>query len=101
MLTLTAPTSGALSGIAIYQDRACADHTLDNSLTGGGTQNIVGAIYFPQQIVDYSGGSPTGGAQCTQLIAWKINFSGGSTFQNNCTGTGTRSVSLTGGRLVE
>ena len=38
---------------------------------------------------------------CTQLIAWKINFTGGSTFQNNCTGTGTRSTSLTGGRLVE
>ena len=101
IVNLRAPTSGALSGIAIYQDRACADHTLDNSLSGGGTQNIVGAIYFPQQIVDYSGGSPTGGAQCTQLIAWKINFSGGSTFQNNCTGTGTRSTSLTGGRLVE
>ena len=101
IVNLTAPNSGALSGIALYQDRACADHTIDNSLTGGATQNIVGAIYFPQQIVDYSGGSPTGGAQCTQLIAWKINFSGGSTFQNNCNGTGTRSVSLTGGRLVE
>lgn len=101
VVTLTAPTSGSLSGIAVYQDRACSDHTLANSLTGGGTQNIVGAIYFPQQIVNYSGGSPTGGAQCTQLIAWQINFTGGSTFQNNCMGTGTRSVSLTGGRLVE
>ena len=101
VVTLQAPTSGALSGIALYQDRRCSDHSLSNSLTGGGTQNIVGAIYFPQQIVDYSGGSPTGGAQCTQLIAWKINFSGSSTFQNNCTGTGTRSTSLTGGRLVE
>jgi hypothetical protein len=101
IVSVTAPNSGALSGIAIYQDRTCADHSLDNSLNGGGTQNIIGAIYFPQQIVDYSGGSPTGGAQCTQLIAWKINFSGSSTFQNNCTGTGTRSTSLTGGRLVE
>ena len=55
----------------------------------------------PHQIVNYSGGSPTGGAQCTQLIAWMINFNGSSTFQNNCTGTGTRSTSLTGGRLVE
>ncbi len=101
VVTLTAPSAGPLSGIAVYQDRACTDHTEVNSLTGGATQNIVGAIYFPQQIVNYSGGSPTGGAQCTQLIAWKINFSGSSTFQNNCTGTGTRSTSLTGGRLVE
>jgi hypothetical protein len=101
IVNLTAPSSGALSGIAVYQDRACTDHTLTSSLTGGGTQNINGAIYFPQQTVNYAGGSPTGGAQCTQLIAWIVNFTGSSTFQNNCTGTGTRSVSLTGGRLVE
>jgi Flp pilus assembly protein TadG len=101
VLSITAPTSGALSGIAIYQDRACTDPSATNSLTGGGTQNIIGAIYFPGEAVIYSGGSPTGGAVCTQLIAWTIAFSGGSTFNNNCTGTGTRSVSLTGGRLVE
>jgi hypothetical protein len=101
MVSIKAPTSGPLSGIAIYQDRACTDSSASNSLTGGGTQNIVGAIYFPGEAVSYSGGSPTGGAQCTQLIAWTIAFSGGSTFTNNCAGTGTRSVSLTGGRLVE
>ncbi len=101
VVTLTAPSSGALSGIAIYQDRACTDTSASNSLTGGASQNIVGAIYFPGEPLSYSGGSPTGGAQCTQLIAWTIAFTGSSTFQNNCTGTGTRSVSLTGGRLVE
>ena len=100
-VTITAPTSGALSGIAIYQDRTCTDTSATNSLSGGGTQNIVGAIYFPGEAVSFSGGSPTGGAQCTQLIAWTIAFSGASTFNNTCTGTGTRSVSLTGGRLVE
>jgi hypothetical protein len=101
VLSITAPTAGQLSGIAIYQDRTCTDSSATNSLTGGATQNIVGAIYFPGEAVSYSGGSPTGGAVCTQLIAWNIDFSGGSTFNNNCTGTGTRSTSLTGGRLVE
>jgi hypothetical protein len=101
VVSITAPTSGALSGIAIYQDRACTDTTVTNSLSGGSTQNIVGAIYFPGEPISYSGGSPVGGAVCTQLIAWSISFSGSSTFNNTCTGTGTRSVSLTGGRLVE
>jgi Flp pilus assembly protein TadG len=100
-VSITAPTSGALSGIAMYQDRACVAYSSVNQLTGGATQNIVGAIYFPVQAVSYSGGSPTGGPQCTQLVAWTIAFVGGSTFNNNCTGTGTRSTSLTGGRLVE
>jgi hypothetical protein len=70
-------------------------------LNGGGTQNITGAIYFPQQIVNYAGNSPTGGPQCTQLIAWKINFTGTSNFQNNCTDVGVQKLSLTGGKLVE
>ena len=47
IVTLRAPTSGSLAGIAMYQDRRCSDHTLSSNLNGGGTQNITGAIYFP------------------------------------------------------
>ncbi len=100
-VSITAPSSGALSGIALYLDRACTDTSVTNSLSGGATQNITGAIYFPGEPVSFSGGSDTGGAVCTQLVAWSISFSGGSTFNSNCTGTGTRSVALTGGHLVE
>ncbi|HEX5452347.1 MAG TPA: pilus assembly protein TadG-related protein [Stellaceae bacterium] len=98
---LAAPSSGPLAGLALFQDRACTDTTASNSLTGGSTQNIVGAIYFPGEPVNYAGGSPVGGAQCTQLIAWTIDFTGSANFNNDCTGTGVRSTSLTGGRLVE
>jgi hypothetical protein len=101
IVSIAAPISGALSGIAIYMDRACTDTSASNLLNGGGSQNLVGAVYFPGEPVSYAGGSPTGGADCTQLIAWSIAFTGSSTFNNTCTGTGTRSVSLTGGRLVE
>ena len=98
---ITAPTSGALSGIALFQDRACTASNDNNTLSGGATQSITGAIYFPGESVTYSGGAPTGGAICTQLIANTITFSGSAIFNNNCAGTGTRSVALTGGRLVE
>ena len=101
VVSITAPTSGALSGIAIYQDRTCTDTSVTNSLSGGATQTIVGAIYFPGEPVSYSGGSATGGAVCTQLIAWKIDFVGGSTFNSDCEDAGTRLVSLTGSQLVE
>jgi len=76
-------------------------HQRQQLLTGGSTQNIVGAIYYPNEPISYSGGSPTAGAVCPQLIAYTIAFSGNSTFNNICSGTGVRSVSLTGGRLVE
>lgn len=101
VVALKAPSSGSLSGVAIYQDRRCSDHTLSNDLNGGGTQNITGAIYFPQQIVNYAGGASTGGAQCTQLIAWIINFTGNSTFNSTCSGIGVQKLALTGGRVVE
>jgi hypothetical protein len=99
-VSITAPTSGALAGVAFYQDRACTD-SKSNSIAGGATQNIVGAIYFPSQSVNDSGGSPIGGAQCTQLVALTITFTGGSIFNNNCAGVGTRRLTTTGGRLVE
>ena len=101
VVTLRAPNSGSMAGIAMYQDRRCGDHTLSSDLNGGGTQNITGAIYFPEQIVNYAGGAAVGGAQCTQLIAWKINFTGNSGFQNTCADTGVRKVSLNAGRVVE
>lgn len=100
-INLVAPTTGSLAGIAVYQDRRCSDHSLTSDFSGGSTMNITGAIYFPEQTLKFSGGTSTGGAQCTQLIAWKITFTGNAGFQNNCTGTGVRKLSLTGGRLVE
>ena len=100
-INLVAPTTGSLAGIAVYQDRQCNDHSLTSDFSGGSTMNITGAIYFPEQTLKYSGGTSTGGAQCTQLIAWTITFTGNAAFQNNCAAAGTRKLSVTGGQLVE
>jgi len=98
-LTITAPTSGAYSGIALFQDRiACAG--CSNKINGGSTSNITGAIYFPTNAVDYAGGASTGGAVCTQLIAYTITFKGNSTFNSNCNSAGTKTINFTNGTLV-
>jgi hypothetical protein len=105
-LTLTAPTSGTYKGVAMYQvGLTCNGNGNNNNgcnptLQGTGTQNITGAIYFPKSTISYSGGASTGGAQCTQLVADKINFTGGSTFNSNCTSAGTKTISYTNGSLV-
>jgi len=51
--------------------------------------------------VAYFGGTAGGGSQCNQLIASTIEFSGNSTFNNNCTGKGTKTISYTQGWLAE
>ena len=105
-VNLTAPTTGATAGIAIFQARtACSgngngNNGCANALQGGANQNITGAIYLPNNSVSYTAGSSTGGAQCTQLIANTITFSGQATFNNNCTSAGTKVISLTNGQLA-
>ncbi len=98
-LSITAPTSGATAGLAFFQDRN-APTSGTNSLTGGDTQTIVGAIYFPNQNVTYAGGS-TGGSTCTQLVAYTLKFSGNSTFNSNCGAAGTAAIGTTSNQLVE
>jgi Flp pilus assembly protein TadG len=103
-INLTAPTTGATAGIAVFQARtACTgngNNGCSSALQGGASQNITGAIYLPKNTINYSGGSSTGGAQCTQLIADKISFTGGAQFNSNCTSAGTKTISYTNGTLV-
>jgi hypothetical protein len=99
-LNITAPTSGSLSGIALFQDRVNCT-SCSNSLGGGSTQNITGAIYFPSNAISYHGGATTGGAICTQLIAYQLTFNGNSQFNSNCSSAGTTVINVTGSQLVE
>jgi hypothetical protein len=98
IVNLVAPTTGSTAGIALFQDRVTCS-SCSESIAGGSTQNITGAIYFPSNAVNYTGGSATG-SQCTQLIAYTITFTGGSTFNSGCSSAGTKLISYTNGTLV-
>lgn len=98
-VNLSAPTSGATSGLALFQDRS-APAGAENVFNGGSTQSITGAIYFPSQTVTFTGGSSVGGSGCTQLIASQVDFQGNSTLAANCAGTGVASI-MQPTRLVE
>ena len=98
-VTLSAPTTGSTAGLALFQDRVACGSCSDQ-ITGGSTMNITGAIYFPSNSVTFTGGTSTGGAQCTQLIASTITFTGNANFNSNCNSAGTKTISDTNGRLV-
>lgn len=103
-VNITAPTTGYYAGIAIYQDRRATDKVSDvNKINGNSSSKITGALYFPNQELQYNGTGNTTGS-CTLFVSRRIDFSGNSVtlnkFKNSseCTGTGIPSVQ--GGRLV-
>ena len=77
--TITAPTSGSMAGIAIYQDGTAATGTITNTLSGTSTVNFTGLLYFGHQNVVVSGSSENQQAAYTAMVAYTINYSGTST----------------------
>ena len=84
--TLSAPTSGTYAGILFFGDRS-ATSSSNNQITGNNGSMLTGVLYFPTQLLTYTGNS---GAltTCTQLIADMITFTGSTAVSNACSGTG-------------
>ena len=98
-VTLTAPNSGVTSGLAMMQDSRAP--TSGSITIAGGTKFVVtGALYFPSTIANFSNGS-TNSAACTQLVARRIVYLGGSRFGNNCAGVGVAGIGAKATNLAE
>src|SRR5213593_4671650 len=83
MGTLSAPTSGAMEGMLFFQDRSITSGPT-NSITGGSTLNLEGAVYFPTTPLTFTGGS-SGSTGCSILVASTISFTGPSSLSAGCT----------------
>lgn len=79
-VNIVAPSTGDYKGIAFYQDQR-AEYGDSNLFNGGADMHIKGAVYFPGQELDFSGGSDTVSG-CLQLVGKKVTFSGNA-FLNN------------------
>ena len=98
-ITLSAPTSGSTAGIVLFQDPNAPTSGSD-TFAGGAVVALTGAVYFPNQALYFSNGTSST-SSCTQLIAWRVNFSGGTTLSNTCSGTGTVAIGAAQSKLVE
>jgi hypothetical protein len=99
-MTLTAPTTGNTAGIAIFQDRnATTGNT--NTVYGINFDNITGAIYTPNQMLQFEGLSVMN-SQCMQLIGSTIRILGLAFINDQCEGTGVSPIGGNGAiTLVE
>ncbi len=100
---LTAPPSGDFAGILFYQDRrAPSASNLINNFNGGSTMNITGALYFPNQQVNFAGNNGINASECTQIIARIIQFVGNSAIDDTeCGALGLEPANVYSVHLVE
>lgn len=83
-VNITAPTSGPMAGIAIYQDDFAATGTITNKLAGNGSVNFTGVLYFGNQNVTVSGnGTQNGQSAFTAIIANTLIYNGNGTLNLN------------------
>jgi len=100
---LTAPTSGPYKGVAFYQSANADPTAIVNKINGTSNVHLTGAVYFPNQEVDFQGDNTTGGSNggCTQVVASKVTFTGNSKLGYDCDGTGVRPINSSRVALVE
>ena len=99
-LTLTAPTSGPYAGLAIFSGRT-ATASVTQTFSNNAVIKIIGAIYMPNQIVDYQNNSGTNATKCTQIVGRIINVSNNVTLNNDCDYTGTSPIGSSTAKLVQ
>lgn len=98
-VNLTAPTTGPTSGIAIFGGRT-ATSTVTQTFSNNTILNLTGAIYFPNQILQFdNNGTTNPNAGCTQLIARQIQLMNNVDLHANCAGAGTNPMTF-GGSLA-
>jgi Flp pilus assembly protein TadG len=89
-VSLSAPTSGTYSGFLIMSDRS---NTGSIQINGDNTSQMTGAIYAPDGNVSYLG-NYSGANGCTQIVAQTIQWSGSTTFADDCSAAGMGKVQV-------
>lgn len=99
---LRAPSaeSDQYRGLLVIQDRTAPTSGV-NKLNGGATQILNGAIYIPQQAVQWSG-STSSSTNCIQIIARTVTFIGNSALNDSgCAARGVKPISVLAPKLRE
>lgn len=97
-VSLSAPALGALAGILFYQDRS-APSNVTHRFTGGSDMDLNGILYFPNQDVQFAGGSELEAAGA-YIVADTVTFTGDTEIELETVSTLSNPL-FTRGVLVE
>lgn len=100
---LRAPTDPAdpFTGILVYQDRL-ATSSQSLKFNGGSQMLLTGALYAPNQTIEWSGGNSAAGSTCTQIVGQQVKFVGNSEIVNTgCETAGITPLAIVGVKVTE
>lgn len=99
-ININAPTTGDNAGLAIMglqTGTSTVVQTFENNVI----MNIQGAVYFPNQIIEFENNGTTGASGCTQVIGRIVKLSNNVRLDSTCEDTGVKEISIQQGLLVE
>lgn len=91
VINITAPSSGTFAGLAFFGDRN-GTSTVQQTFANNTQLNIKGAVYFPNQIVEFDNNAETAAGGCTQIIGRMVHLSNNVNLESNCSGVGTTTI---------
>ena len=91
-LDIAAPTSGDYAGLAFFGLRNATSSVLQK-FSNNTVLNIQGAVYFPNQILEFDNNGATTSQGCTHVIARMVRMMNNVELKNDCAGTGVRPIS--------
>ncbi len=93
-VTLTAPTSGSLSGLVVMGPTTSTNSAGAIFAEGSSNTSLSGVFYLPYGPVTLSGAANVGNSsgQCLELIGSQVSLTGGSALASTCTGLGGNSA---------
>jgi len=84
VLNISAQTTGTYAGVVFFGDR---NLTGTIKINGNSSSHLTGALYFKGATLQYLGNF-SGLNNCTYVVADKVDWSGNSTFNVDCTAYG-------------
>lgn len=91
-LNITAPTAGNYAGLAITGVRDAPPNVLQK-FSNNTVLNIQGAVYFPNQILEFDNNGATTPLGCTHVIGRMVRMMNNVELKNDCAGTGVKPLS--------
>ncbi len=91
-LNITAPTSGDYAGLAFFGLRDATASVLQK-FSNNTILNIQGAVYFPNQILEFDNNGATTAQGCTHVIGRMVQMMNNVELKNDCESTGVKPLS--------